>query len=108
MSDEDSGPEEISEDEDKDERIKMWRKDMFKLLGYSGPSKRHEDVDILEVVIPAWRSEIVSTFIFAFCNYSQVFAVEFDPSRPFPDPSLLADTCAKEGCQVSTRSRLSS
>jgi hypothetical protein len=62
MSDEDSGPEESAEDKDNEgeESMREWREAMIKELGYTGPVEDHEDVSILEVIDPMWRSKFVN------------------------------------------------
>ncbi|KAF8576301.1 hypothetical protein K439DRAFT_1622960 [Ramaria rubella] len=57
MSDEDSCPEPDSDGEMDEVSMNVWRKQMLKYLGYTGPAKNHDDVGIWEVVIPGWRTK---------------------------------------------------
>jgi hypothetical protein len=63
MSEEDSGPEGILECKDEEERqvqVSGWRKDMLTKLGFNGTPEDHDDIALLEVVEPMWRTEYVS------------------------------------------------
>jgi hypothetical protein len=63
MSDEDSEPEGYSICETEAEKTKTmaeWRKNSLHRLGITGDLEPHDDVGLLEVVQPEWRSEYVS------------------------------------------------
>ena len=62
MSDEDSGPENIEDlrGDDQEDAVQNWREDMLERLGFKDlQDDDHDDVAILEVVHPEWRSKYV-------------------------------------------------
>jgi hypothetical protein len=63
MSDEDSEPEGFSLCETETEKTKamdQWRTNSLHRLGITGDLGLHDDIALLEVIQPEWRSEYVS------------------------------------------------
>ena len=64
MSDEDSGPEDFLDlrGEDQVTAMRDWRVSMLERLGFNDPDDdEHDDVSILEVAHPEWRSDFVGS-----------------------------------------------
>ncbi|KAF8584206.1 hypothetical protein K439DRAFT_1616909 [Ramaria rubella] len=57
MSDKNSCPEPDSDGEIDEVSTNVWRKQMLKYLGYTGPAENHDNVRIWEVVIPGWHTK---------------------------------------------------
>ena len=66
MSDEDSGPENVEglQGDDQEDAVQSWREDMLERLGFKDPQDDElDDLAILEVVHPEWRSDYVSNCV---------------------------------------------
>ncbi|KAF8583013.1 hypothetical protein K439DRAFT_1617818 [Ramaria rubella] len=84
MSDEDSSPEPDSDGETDEINTAIWRKQMLRYLGYTGPTENHEDVGILEIVTPGWRTKFCTEVLHELtCIYRQTLTLAEQQSSKY-------------------------